>query len=144
MLLAVCFNVEAVAVIALVLHEAATSDGFPFVGADEGNEGEQCDEGGESWAHESSAKARRAKPAAILVPSIASFLTNFRQLRPTPANSADFSKRPRSQYSCGLKRETPPKKKSDPNGIRTRVTAVKGRCPNRWTIGSGSGAAYPR
>ena len=24
----------------------------------------------------------------------------------------------------------------DPNGIRTRVTAVKGRCPNRWTIGS--------
>jgi hypothetical protein len=28
------------------------------------------------------------------------------------------------------------KKKSDPNGIRTRVTAVKGRCPNRWTIGS--------
>ena len=26
--------------------------------------------------------------------------------------------------------------RSDPNGIRTRVTAVKGRCPNRWTIGS--------
>jgi hypothetical protein len=26
--------------------------------------------------------------------------------------------------------------KSDPNGIRTRVTAVKGQCPNRWTIGS--------
>ncbi len=25
----------------------------------------------------------------------------------------------------------------DPNGIRTRVTAVKGQCPNRWTIGSG-------
>ncbi len=24
----------------------------------------------------------------------------------------------------------------DPNGIRTRVTAVKGQCPNRWTIGS--------
>ena len=24
----------------------------------------------------------------------------------------------------------------DPNGIRTRVSAVKGRCPNRWTIGS--------
>ncbi len=28
------------------------------------------------------------------------------------------------------------KKHGDPNGIRTRVTAVKGRCPNRWTIGS--------
>ena len=28
------------------------------------------------------------------------------------------------------------KKFGDPNGIRTRVTAVKGRCPNRWTIGS--------
>jgi len=27
-------------------------------------------------------------------------------------------------------------KRSDPNGIRTRVTAVKGQCPNRWTIGS--------
>ena len=27
-------------------------------------------------------------------------------------------------------------KNGDPNGIRTRVTAVKGRCPNRWTIGS--------
>ena len=24
----------------------------------------------------------------------------------------------------------------DPNGIRTRVSAVKGRCPDRWTIGS--------
>jgi hypothetical protein len=36
--------VEAVAVIALVFHEAAVSQGFPFVGADEGNEGEQCDE----------------------------------------------------------------------------------------------------
>ena len=23
-----------------------------------------------------------------------------------------------------------------PNGIRTRVTAVKGRCPNRWTMGT--------
>ena len=24
----------------------------------------------------------------------------------------------------------------DPNGIRTRVTPVKGECPNHWTIGS--------
>ena len=23
-----------------------------------------------------------------------------------------------------------------PDGIRTRVTAVKGRCPNRWTTGT--------
>jgi hypothetical protein len=29
-------------------------------------------------------------------------------------------------------------KTGDPNGIRTRVTAVKGRCPNRWTMGSGA------
>jgi hypothetical protein len=28
------------------------------------------------------------------------------------------------------------RKSGDPNGIRTRVTAVKGQCPNRWTIGS--------
>ena len=27
-------------------------------------------------------------------------------------------------------------KASDPNGIRTRVTPVKGECPNHWTIGS--------
>jgi hypothetical protein len=25
-----------------------------------------------------------------------------------------------------------------PDGIRTRVTAVKGRCPNRWTTGTHS------
>ena len=31
---------------------------------------------------------------------------------------------------------------SDPNGIRTRVTAVKGQCPNRWTIGSEEAAEY--
>ncbi len=29
-----------------------------------------------------------------------------------------------------------PLRGSDPNGIRTRVTPVKGECPNHWTIGS--------
>ena len=30
-----------------------------------------------------------------------------------------------------------------PNGIRTRVTAVKGRCPNRWTMGTTGCLAIP-
>ena len=37
-----------------------------------------------------------------------------------------------SLYSCYLSHF----QSGDPNGIRTRVTAVKGQCPNRWTIGS--------
>lgn len=32
----------------------------------------------------------------------------------------------------------------DPTGIRTRVTGVKGRCPNRWTIGSSQERKYYR
>lgn len=32
----------------------------------------------------------------------------------------------------------------DPTGIRTRVTGVKGRCPNRWTIGSSQEKKYYR
>ena len=32
----------------------------------------------------------------------------------------------------------------DPNGARTRVTGVKGRCPNHWTMGSPKNRPYYR
>ena len=34
------------------------------------------------------------------------------------------------------------KKAGDPNGIRTRVRGLKGRCPNHWTMGSRSRGEY--
>ena len=37
--------------------------------------------------------------------------------------------RSQSLYSCGLQSNLPLGTSGDPNGIRTRVTAVKGRCP---------------
>ena len=41
-----------------------------------------------------------------------------------------------SQYLSASTGESDTFESGDPNGIRTRVTAVKGQCPNRWTIGS--------
>lgn len=41
---------------------------------------------------------------------------------------------------CAKPLEKTKKMNGDPTGIRTPVTAVKGRCPNRWTIGSQQGA----
>jgi hypothetical protein len=80
------------------------------------------------------------RSGAIPLPWVASFLTFLDKLSPTSPNSCQlrrFQPTPAKPVFMRVSQGIALKKKSDPNGIRTRVTAVKGRCPNRWTIGSG-------
>jgi hypothetical protein len=44
----------------------------------------------------------------------------------------------RARYFAGLFAAKLLKRFGVPDGIRTRVTAVKGRCPNHWTTGTRS------
>ena len=48
------------------------------------------------------------------------------------------------EEATGQSRMARPIALGDPNGIRTRVHGLKGRCPNHWTIGSDGGTASMR
>ena len=71
-----------------------------------------------------------------LIPGKQQFPQNFFLIFPNEKRTPNGQKRAPTVTKRNSASEEAAILNGDPNGIRTRVTAVKGRCPNRWTIGS--------
>ncbi len=72
-----------------------------------------------------------------LIPSAATKQQDAAEIAAERSDAVHLLGKAANGKSSRKERKKKPKKQiGDPTGIRTRVPAVKGRCPNRWTIGS--------